>query len=152
MRPELDETLAYLDGLAEQAGVTPVLFGTAVLELLGVGDFRANDLDVIVSPEEARKLAMAVGVDPGDESGNDKFRSIVHLHLDGAPLIVDVMAGMSIHVAGDWVRYEVDEVMDIQVAGRRVRMASLGDLRRFYRLAGRAKDAAKIAALDAALV
>lgn len=151
MRPELAETLVFLAGVAERAGVTPVLFGTGVLELRGIGDFRATDLDVILGVEEARAMAAAAGVDPGEESGNDRFRSHVHLHLGRAPLVIDVMADMSIRTSEGWMLYELAEIDDIEAVGRRFRAASLGDLRRFYRLAGRDKDAAKIAALDAAL-
>lgn len=151
MRPELAETLALLAALSERAGVEPVVFGTAVLELQGIGDFLATDLDVIVSEEEARAMAAAAGVDPGGESGNDQFRSRVHLHLEGAPLVIDVMAEMSIRTAGGWLLYELGETERIEVGSRRFRVTSLVDLGRFYRLAGRVKDAGKIAALDAAV-
>lgn len=151
MRPELVQTLALLAGIAERAGVTPVLFGTGVLELRGIGDFRATDLDVILGVEEARAMAAAAGIDPGEESGNDRFRSRVHVHLSGAPLVIDVMADMSIRTSEGWLLYELAEIDDVEAVGRRFRAASLGDLRRFYRLAGRDKDAAKIAALDAAM-
>lgn len=150
MRSELAETLAYLDSLARRAGVVPVLFGTAVLEILGIGNFSAGDLDVIVSPEGAGKLAATVGIDPGEASGNDRFRSVVHLHLDGAPLMIDVMADMSINTADGWVGYQVNEAMEVEADGMRFRAASLADLQRFYRLAARAKDEAKLAALHAA--
>lgn len=150
MRPELVQTLVFLAGVAERAGVTPVLFGTGVLELRGIGDFRATDLDVILGVEEARAMAAATGIDPGEESGNDRFRSRVHVHLGGAPLVIDVMADMSIRTSEGWLLYELAEIDDIEAVGRRFRAASLGDLRRFYRLAGRDKDASKIAALDAA--
>lgn len=152
MRPELADTLSFLHGLSERAGVAPVLFGTSVLEILGIGDFQAADLDVIVDADEARALAAVAGIDPGGEGGNDKFRSLLHLHLDGAPLVVDVMAGMSIRTADGWTPYEVGETVEVEAAGRRFLAVSLADLKRFYRLAGRAKDSAKIAALDAALV
>lgn len=148
MRSELTETLSFLHALSRQAGIAPVLFGTAVLEILGIGDFHAADVDVIVDAEQARALASAAGVDPGGESGNDKFRSVVHLHLAGAPLVIDVMAGMSIRTVDGWQLYEVSETMEIEAAGRRFHAVSLADLKRFYRLAGRAKDEAKIAALD----
>lgn len=152
MRPELADTLSFLHGLSERAGVAPVLFGTSVLEILGIGDFRAADLDVIVGTGEARALAAVVGVDPGGEGGNDKFRSVLHLHLGGAPLVVDVMAGMSIRTVDGWQLYEAREIIEIEAAGRRFRAVSLADLKRFYRLAGRVKDRAKIAALDATFV
>lgn len=151
MRPELVQTLVFLAGIAERAGVTPVLFGTGVLELRGIGDFRATDLDVILGVEEARAMAAAAGIDSGEESGNDRFRSRVHVHLGGAPLVIDVMADMSIRTSEGWLLYELAEIDDIEAVGRRFRAASLGDLRRFYRLAGRDKDASKIAALDAAI-
>jgi len=151
MRPALAETLAFLDRLADRAGVAPVLFGTVVLELKGVGDFSAADLDVIVREEEAQSLVAAAGVGPGGEGGNDRFRSLLHLHLGGAPLTIDVMAGMSVRTADGWVLYDVEETEEIEACGKRFRSASLADLRRFYRLAGRAKDVDKIAALDALL-
>ena len=151
MRSELVQTLVFLAGVAERAGVTPVLFGTGVLELRGIGDFRATDLDVILGVEEARAIAAAAGIDPGEESGNDRFRSRVHVHLSGAPLVIDVMADMSIRTSEGWLLYELAEIDDVEAVGRRFRAASLGDLRRFYRLAGRDKDAYKIAALDAAM-
>lgn len=151
MRPELAETLVFLAGIAEQAGVTPVLFGTGVLELRGIGNFHATDLDVILGVEEARAMAAVAGIDPGEESGDDRFRSRAHVHLSGAPLVIDVMADMSIRTSGGWMLYELAEIDDIEAVGRRFCAASLGDLRRFYCLAGRAKDAAKIAALDAAI-
>ena len=95
-------------------------------------------------------MAAAAGIDPGEESGNDRFRSRVHVHLSGAPLVIDVMADMSIRTSEGWMLYELAKIDDIEAVGRRFRSASLADLGRFYRLAGRAKDAAKIAALDAA--
>lgn len=150
MRSELAQTLAFLAGIAGRVGVKPVLFGTGVLELRGIGDFHATDLDVILGVEEARAMAAAAGVAPGDESGNDRFRSRVHVHLSGAPLVIDVMADMSIRTSEGWMLYELAKIDDIEAVGRRFRSASLADLGRFYRLAGRAKDAAKIAALDAA--
>lgn len=148
MRPELADTLSFLHALSKRAGVEPVLFGTSVLEVLGIGNFQAADVDVIVDAEQAKALASAAGVDPGGEGGNDKFRSIVHLHLGGAPLVIDVMAGMSIHSADGWALYELRETVEIGAVGGRFHATSLADLKRFYRLAGRAKDRAKIAALD----
>ncbi|WP_026783027.1 hypothetical protein [Pleomorphomonas koreensis] len=150
IRPALAETLLFLDRLAGRAGVTPVLFGTALLELLGIGDFRAADLDVIVDAEDARALAAAAGIEPDGEGGNDRFRSQAHLHLRGAPLVIDVMAAMSIATADGWVLYEPRRTGEIEAAGRRFHAVSLDDLGRFYRLAGRDKDRAKIAALEAA--
>jgi hypothetical protein len=151
MRPELAESLSHLQDLALRAKVEPVLFGTAVLELMGIGDFRATDLDVIVGMEEAVALAAAAGIDPGGEGGNDRFRSAVHLHVDTAPLVIDVMACMRVRTAESWVLYEPAETARIEVEGRQFCVVSLADLRRFYRLAGRAKDRPKIVALDAAL-
>ena len=151
LRPELAETLAFVHRLAERANVVPILFGTAVLELKGIGAFCAADLDIIVDEAEARALAAVAGFDLGRESGNDRFRSKVHLHLTGAPLVIDVMAGMSVRMADGWRLYDVLETAEIEVDGRRFRTASLDDLQRFYRLAGRAKDGAKIAAIEAIL-
>lgn len=151
MRPELAESLSHLQDLALRAKVEPVLFGTAVLELMGIGDFRATDLDVIVGIDEAVALAAAAGIDPGGEGGNDRFRSAVHLHVDHAPLVIDVMACMRVRAAERWVLYEPAETVRIEVEGRQFCVVSLADLRRFYCLAGRAKDRPKIAALDAAL-
>ena len=151
MRPELAESLSHLQDLALRAKVEPVLFGTAVLELMEIGDFRATDLDVIVGMEEAVALAAAAGIDPGGEGGNDRFRSAVHLHVDAAPLVIDVMACMRVRTADGWTLYKLSETADVEAGGGRFRAASLADLRRFYRLAGRAKDDAKIAALDVTL-
>lgn len=150
IRPALAETLLLLDRLAGRAGVEPVLFGTALLELRGIGDFYAADLDVIVDADSATALAAAAGVEPDGEGGNDRFRSRVHLHLRGAPLRIGVMAAMSVATAEGWVLYEPRRTVEIEAAGRRFRAVSLEDLGRFYRLAGRDKDRAKIAALDAA--
>lgn len=150
IRPALAETLLLLDRLAGRAGVEPVLFGTALLELQSIDDFRAADLDVIVDEEGATALAAVAGVEPDGEGGNDRFRSRVHLHLKGAPLVIDVMAAMSIATADGWVLYEPRRTVEIEAAGRRFRAVSLEDLGRFYRLAGRDKDRAKIAALEAA--
>ncbi len=149
MRPELSQSRAFLGHLAEEAQVEPILFGTAVLELLGIGGFQASDLDVIVSVEAAEVLAAVAGVEPDGEGGNDRFRSRVHFHLEGAPLVIDVMAAMNIGSSDGWTLYEVEEMIEIIANGRRVRAASLADLRRFYSLAGRPKDLAKIAAIDA---
>jgi len=151
LRPALVATLQHLHSLSTRAGISPVLFGTAVLELQGLGDFEATDLDVIVSVEEARALARAAGVDPGHGTGNDRFSSEVHLNLEGAPLVIDVMADMSIRGHAGWQLFEVGETAELDIAGHRFRVVSLYDLLRFYRLADRDKDRAKIAALVAAV-
>ncbi len=151
MRPELADTLAHLDEVARRAGVSPILFGTAVLELCGIGAFRASDLDVIVDTRGARALAAAAGITFKSGGGSDRFRSSVHFHLDGAPLAIDVMADMSISTGEGWVPYEVQNTVEIAADGHQFLTASLADLRRFYCLARRAKDEAKIAALEAAI-
>ena len=112
--------------------------------------------DVLAGPigtraDRRQQVDDRTGIDPGEESGNDRFRSRVHVHLGGAPLVIDVMADMSIRTSEGWLLYELAEIDDVEAVGRRFRAASLGDLRRFYRLAGRDKDASKIAALDAAI-
>lgn len=149
MRTELLETIAYLDRLAKFAGVSPILFGTTVLELQGIGDFRAADLDVIVEAKHGRALAAVAGIELDEAGGNDRFRSIVHFHLDGAPLTIDVMADMSILTIEGWIPYQVEETEEMEIGAGRFRVASLADLMRFYRLARRPKDDAKIAALRA---
>jgi hypothetical protein len=151
LRPALAATLEHLHGLSSKAGVSPILFGTAVLELLGIGSFEATDLDVIATVPEARALAAAAGIEPDEASGNDRFSSEVHLNLEGAPLVIDVMAEMRVHTAEGWEFYEVGETSELSVAGQTFRAISLADLLRFYRLADRDKDEAKIAALAAAV-
>lgn len=150
LRPALAATLDRLSRLADAAGVSPVLFGTAVLELRGIGGFRATDLDVIAEVDEAKALARAAGVEPGGESGDDRFSSLIHLHLGGAPLTIDVMAAMRVRTPAGWTLYQ-PETVELIAAGRPFRAVSLADLRRFYRLADRPKDRGKIAALEAAL-
>ncbi|MCM5552515.1 hypothetical protein [Pleomorphomonas sp. NRK KF1] len=149
MRSELSQSLAFLGHLAEEARIEPIVFGSTVLELLGIGRFQASDLDVIVSVDAAEALAAVAGVEPDGKGGNDRLRSRVRLRLEGAPLVIDVMAEMNIGSPDGWTLYEVAESVEIVSDGRRVRAASLADLRRFYSLAGRPKDFAKIAAIDA---
>lgn len=151
LRPALSATLEHLHSLSTKAGVSPMLFGTAILELRGIGSFDATDLDVIATAEEARALATAADIEPGEASGNDRFSSEVHLNLQGAPLVIDVMAEMRVHTAEGWVLFEVTKTGELIVAGQTFRSVSLADLLRFYRIAGREKDAAKMAALAAAV-
>lgn len=149
MRPELLETLVHLRRFAGRAEISPVLFGAAVLELCGIGDFRASDVDVIVETGEGRALAAMAGIDLAGVGESDRFRSVVHFHLDGAPLAIDVMAGMSILTTDGWLPYLVEETLELEIDGSLFRAVSLTDLTRFYRLARRAKDEAKISALEA---
>lgn len=151
MRSEMIDTLVHLDEVARRAGVSPILFGTAVLELCGIGAFQASDLDVIVDTKGGRALAAAAGITLDSGGIGDRFRSSVHFHLGGAPLAIDVMADMSIFTGEGWVPYEVQHKAEISAAGRQFMTASLLDLKRFYCLARRAKDEAKIAALSAAI-
>ncbi len=151
LRPALEDTLRHLQSLSSRAGISPILFGTAVLELSGIGSFEATDLDVITTAPEARALAAAAGIEPGEASGNERFSSEVHLSVEGAPLVIDVMAEMRIRTTEGWVLYEAGETSELNVAGQIFRAVSLPDLLRFYSLADRDKDAAKIAALAAAV-
>lgn len=151
MRSELADTLAHLDEVVRRADVSPILFGTAVLELCGIGAFQASDLDVIVDAKGGGALAAAAGITLESGGSNERFRSSVHFHLDGAPLVIDVMAEMSISTGEGWVPYQVQNKVAITVDGRQFLMASLVDLKRFYCLARRAKDEAKIAALEVAI-
>lgn len=152
LRPALAETLDHVARLSDAAGVSPLLFGAGVLELLGIGAFVATDLDLIVTADEARALARAAGIDPGAASGDQRFRSEVHLSLAGAPLVIDVMADLRVNSAQGWQLFAIGAPVRIDVAGRTFRAVSPADLLHFYRLADRAKDRAKIAALEAALV
>ena len=106
-----------------------------------------GDIDVLLSPADARRLFPRLGIAPLPEPGNALFRSEIFGRWDAPPLTVEFMAGFEYCRDGKWTqvappsreRIELDDVV-LFLPGRQ-------DLRRLLLAFGRTKDLERAALL-----
>jgi hypothetical protein len=140
----LDATLARVAAAMAQAGARDHwwIIGSAAVVLHGV-DTSVADVDLLLSPADAERL---LAVWPGavaTGTASERFRSHPYARLDGAPLPVEIMAGLEVCVDGMWqaVRPVTRAARgEVVVPGR----AEMVDILQMF---GREKDLRRAAAL-----
>lgn len=97
----------HLDGLATLITVfsitrDPWCIVAGAATALHTGDWRGvQDIDVIVSVEDARRLIASGAVIDRTDGGSAPYRSVVYATIN-APMPIDLFAGFEIHSGGEW--------------------------------------------------
>ncbi len=146
-RDALRETLLELKAVSADFQDEWKLIGSAAAHIAGadVGDI--HDVDLVLSPFDARALALrwkARLLPPPPPHA--QFRSDPFYRFDG-PLTVEAMANFEINIAGDW--RPVDLKTRLAIDGLFV--PDVEEQIALLKLMGRAKDAPRIEALEALL-
>ncbi|MCB5173961.1 hypothetical protein [Microvirga lenta] len=144
------ETLAHVAKELTVADGPWWLIGGAAAGLHGAEDGAIADIDIIMSPRDARKVLACLKVVPEQDGGTDLFRSEIFGRWSDPPLTVDLMGGMEVLAAGGWRRVEPATREASRVGGQLVYTPSRAELIDILRLFGRPKDLARARRLSEA--
>ncbi|WP_066706072.1 MULTISPECIES: hypothetical protein [Sphingomonas] len=140
----LDATLARVAAAMAQAGARDPwwIIGSAAVVLHGV-DTAVADVDLLLSPADAARVLAVWPGGVGLGTASERFRSYPYARLDGAPLPVEIMAGLEVFVDGMW-----QAIRPVTREGRRgVFVPGRAELVDILRMFGREKDLRRAAAL-----
>ena len=148
----VDEPLARtLDRLAEAAATLQEpwwVFGGAAMALLGL-DIETPDVDVLVADTDALPLIEALGGRLNPTGGPGQFRSRIFGSAGGAPLPIEVMAGLEVLGGGCWRAVLPRTRVTIPWGRAHLFVPSLEEQAAICRLFGRSKDMSRAAGLEA---
>lgn len=146
---DLLQTFYRVSELATAARDPWWIFGGAAAVLCGAEDVEAHDVDVLMSPHDARRVLISQGIDNLGDGGTDRFRSEVYGKLNNAPLPIDVLAGFEVKQAGTWVPVNFSVPLRINLATGPVFIPKIEELIALFRLCGRPKDIDRVDRLEA---
>jgi hypothetical protein len=137
--PPLAETLARVAERAAAARDRWWIIGSAAVALHGAAPVEVADVDLLMSPRDARAFLAAVSSAPLDDAGTPLFRSAVFGRWHAPPLTVEIMADLYLAGSDPWWRVQPatrEAVGDLFVPSR-------DELRALLVRFGRPKDLAR---------
>lgn len=146
---DLLQTLSRVAELATQAQDPWWVFGGSAAALYGAEGIEAHDVDVIMSPEDAKRVLTSQGITAIGDGGTDHFRSEVYGKLINTPLPIDILGGFEVKQAGSWVPVAFGAPVRIDLPTGIVFVPQIEELIPLFRLCGRPKDIDRAAKLEA---
>ena len=98
------------------------------------------DIDVLMSPRDARRVLATLNIPPDEGGGVDRFRSDIYGRWTALPLGVDLMAGLQVRAGDRWTRIEPATRAAVAVDGRTLYVPSRAELIGICRVFGRPRD------------
>ena len=146
--PDLEETLAEVADVAADASEPWWIIGSAAAALHGAHVTDIRDIDLMMSPADARQFLQRVGVPSTPDTGHLKFRSKVFGTWRMPPLPVEIFAGFSLADSEGWRPVLLQTRQAESVAGRTLYVPSKSELRELLLSFGRPKDLERVRQLD----
>lgn len=136
----LEDALLQLTDLMSACRDPWAIFGGTAMVLHGYCDLRPADIDVLVSPDDAERIAAAHDLKNEADGGTERFRSRVVLHPQTGPMPIEIMAGFEIFSEGRWHQVSILDRSQVTFRSATASIASLDDIATIFRLSGRPKD------------
>lgn len=149
LEPDLLLTLAEVAELGAAAQDPWWIFGGAAAALHGAEVDYVQDVDVLMSPQDAKRVLASQGIIDFGDGGTDRFRSGVYGKLNVAPLPIDILAGFDVNRDGSWVPVCFSVPLRVDLPTATVYVPQLEELIALFRLCGRPKDLDRAAKLEA---
>lgn len=124
------------------------LFGGAAMALVGLRDWRVPDIDVLTSPDDARRLVAALDGEIITDPGEGRFRSRVYGRTQGQAVPIEVMAELEVRTGAEWRPVLFDTRTPVAVGGYVLHIPALAEQIALARQFGRPKDLARADALE----
>ena len=147
----LRAAVAHLSSKLEICCDSWVLIGSAAMALHGVDIGLVDDIDVMMSPDDARRLLPACDgvICTGGVQG--RFCSEVYFSFPVDAWRVEVMAGMNVRTKLGWEPVGMPDAVPHQIDGEFVNLPSLVALAELCTRFGRPKDLVRRALIEAYL-
>ena len=144
---ELTNTLSAVARMLSDAKDAWWVLGSVAVAVKGYEAGHIADIDVLVSPEDAKRLMAVHGLDNLHDGGTARYRSTHFLCPDLGPIPVEIMAGYEILSGEAWQAVWPLSRERIQVGGANVFVPSDADLIDILQRLGRDKDQPRLQAM-----
>lgn len=142
---KLNVTLADVGAVMSKAKDPWWIIGSAALAVHLKHDIIVNDIDVLLSVDDARLVRAALGIPSAAISPHPLFHSEEYFTWDRNRVPVEFMAGFSVCVAGAWQLVSCRTRLAVGVGGQAIYVPDLTELASLLELFGRPKDRERLA-------
>ncbi|MDB5530745.1 MAG: hypothetical protein JWR51_3848 [Devosia sp.] len=125
-----------------------IIGGTATALLTG-GLEDVHDIDVLLSPADARRLIAVLGLTDGTDGGTERFRSEVYATWTTPPIPIDLLGGFQVRVGDHWTPVSPKTRRPFETAAGKVFLPSIEEHIEITKLLGRPRDFERIKRLTA---
>lgn len=140
-------TLIRLSEVMAAVGVDGIVIGSAAVALLGAKTQPA-DIDLLLAPDDGRRLLDRLGIAPLAPDRDPRFRSALYARWTDTPLPVEIMADLRLAEAGGWHRLHCATRRVVQVGPARLHVPEPAELHAILHRFGRTKDLERARLLD----
>lgn len=116
------------------------IIGSAAVALHNAPESTIADVDLLMSVADAGAALRSLGIDPVRGKPDARFRSVVFGTWDGAPLPVEIMAGLDVAGAAGWRPVQPESRVAVQVDDITLYVPSRRELGAILKSFGRPKD------------
>lgn len=142
---KIEKSIAFLSHDLTELQDPFYIIGSSALVLAGIPLETTDDIDFLTSHRDADYLKrdwQANKVGEYAPKDSDKFRSNFGRFQWNA-ILVEVMGDLEIFHEGTWQKLRIDEYFEVSINQLPIRIPTLKEQERIFRLFGRAKDLAK---------
>jgi hypothetical protein len=144
----LAETLEFIVTATRAARDPWWIIGSGAMALHGAERVDPADVDLIMSPEDARRLLRDRGMADDSRDGHERFRSQVFGRLTDEALPIDVMGGFHFRRGGEWVGLRPESREAIALPFGAIFTPSLAELIEITQGFGRPKDLIRVQIME----
>jgi len=146
--PPLARTLDRVSAAVSELEAPWWIFGSAAMRLAGARDIEAEDVDLLLAPAEAERLADRLGAVRVFGAG-ERFRSAYFAKATTPDLRIEIMSGLEVRTATGWRLVSPQTRQFIPWRPCDLAIPSRRELVEICQLFGRPKDLERAARLEA---
>lgn len=142
---EIRKSIAFLSDDLSKLQDPFYIIGSSALVLAGIPLEITEDIDLLTSTQDADLLKnhwQANKVGEYTPKDSDKFRSNFG-RFQWDSILVEVMGELEVFHKGMWQKLQIDEYFEVSINQLSIRIPTLKEQEKIFRLFGRAKDLAK---------
>ncbi|RKF23284.1 hypothetical protein D6851_02060 [Altericroceibacterium spongiae] len=125
------------------------IIGSAAAALHGASSIHASDIDILLSPSDARKILPGLGIRPASGKANSRFWSEIFARWGGASLDLEFMAGLHLSDGGQWRPVKLQTHRLFCLEGTDIIVPELDELKMLFAIFARPKDFERLRLLNA---
>jgi hypothetical protein len=142
------QALASLLNIASEIHDPWWIIGGAATALLTGNITDVHDIDVLLSPADARRLIAILELPDGTDGGSSRFRSDVYATWTAPPVPIDLLGGFQVKAGDHWTPVAPKTRQPFQTPAGTVFLPSVEEQVEITKLLGRRRDFERIERLN----